>query len=78
MLPSSRHRRRVGHVPSTHVKAHSECKVDSAGFIEVDDELCTAMPDVWALGEVNRRGAFTHTAYSDAHSKLALRHRRSL
>ena len=31
----------------------------------MDDELQTSAPGVWALGEVNRRGAFTHTSYND-------------
>ena len=40
-------------------------KVDSRGFIEVDDELRTSAPGIWALGDVNGRGAFTHTSYND-------------
>ena len=35
------------------------------GLIEVDDALQTSVPGVWALGECNGRGAFTHTAYND-------------
>jgi pyruvate/2-oxoglutarate dehydrogenase complex dihydrolipoamide dehydrogenase (E3) component len=35
------------------------------GFIVVDDELRTSTPGIYALGEVNGRGAFTHTAYND-------------
>jgi pyruvate/2-oxoglutarate dehydrogenase complex dihydrolipoamide dehydrogenase (E3) component len=38
---------------------------DARGFITVDDELRTNVPGVWALGDVNGRGAFTHTAYND-------------
>jgi len=38
---------------------------DARGFITVDDELRTSVPGVWALGDVNGRGAFTHTAYND-------------
>jgi pyruvate/2-oxoglutarate dehydrogenase complex dihydrolipoamide dehydrogenase (E3) component len=38
---------------------------DSAGFISVDDRCQTSVPGVWALGECNGRGAFTHTAYND-------------
>ncbi len=38
---------------------------DERGWIEVDDQLRTSAPGVWALGEVNGRGAFTHTAYND-------------
>jgi pyruvate/2-oxoglutarate dehydrogenase complex dihydrolipoamide dehydrogenase (E3) component len=35
------------------------------GFIQVDDQLRTSVPHIWALGECNGRGAFTHTAYND-------------
>lgn len=38
---------------------------DTRGHIEVDDALRTNVPGVWALGECNGRGAFTHTAYND-------------
>jgi pyruvate/2-oxoglutarate dehydrogenase complex dihydrolipoamide dehydrogenase (E3) component len=40
-------------------------KQDARGFIEVDDELSTNVPGIWALGDCNGRGAFTHTAYND-------------
>ena len=40
-------------------------EVDSRGHIQVDDALRTGAPGVWALGECNGRGAFTHTAYHD-------------
>ena len=38
---------------------------DARGFIQVDDNLATNVPGVWALGECNGHGAFTHTAYND-------------
>jgi len=38
---------------------------DERGFIKVDDELQTNVPGIWALGEANGRGAFTHTSYND-------------
>ena len=38
---------------------------DSRGFITVDDQLRTNVPGIWALGDCNGRGAFTHTAYND-------------
>lgn len=38
---------------------------DERGFIPVDGQLRTAVPGIWALGDVNGRGAFTHTAYND-------------
>jgi pyruvate/2-oxoglutarate dehydrogenase complex dihydrolipoamide dehydrogenase (E3) component len=40
-------------------------EVDERGFIPVDDELRTSVPGIWALGDCNGRGAFTHTAYND-------------
>lgn len=38
---------------------------DARGYITVDDSLATNVPGVWALGDCNGRGAFTHTAYND-------------
>ena len=38
---------------------------DKRGFITVDDQLRTDVPGIWALGDCNGRGAFTHTAYND-------------
>lgn len=38
---------------------------DARGYITVDDELRTNVPGIWALGDCNGRGAFTHTAYND-------------
>ena len=38
---------------------------DDHGYIVVDDQLRTNVPGVWALGDCNGRGAFTHTAYND-------------
>ena len=38
---------------------------DDHGFISVDDQLRTNIPGIWALGDCNGRGAFTHTAYND-------------
>lgn len=39
--------------------------VDARGFLTVDDQCRTDVKDVWALGECNGRGAFTHTAHND-------------
>jgi pyruvate/2-oxoglutarate dehydrogenase complex dihydrolipoamide dehydrogenase (E3) component len=39
--------------------------VDAHGYIVVDDELRTSTPDIWALGDCNGKGAFTHTSYND-------------
>ncbi len=38
---------------------------DRHGYIPVDDELRTNVPGIWALGDCNGRGAFTHTSYND-------------
>jgi pyruvate/2-oxoglutarate dehydrogenase complex dihydrolipoamide dehydrogenase (E3) component len=40
-------------------------EVDARGHIRVDDECRTNVEGVWALGEANGRGAFTHTSYND-------------
>ncbi len=53
---------------------------DERGHVQVDDELRTAVQGVWALGECNGRGAFTHTSYNDyeivAANLLSGEHRR--
>ena len=38
---------------------------DERGFIPVDDQLRTAVPGIFAIGDCNGRGAFTHTSYND-------------
>jgi pyruvate/2-oxoglutarate dehydrogenase complex dihydrolipoamide dehydrogenase (E3) component len=40
-------------------------KVDAQDYIVVDDELRTNVPHIFAIGDCNRRGAFTHTSYND-------------
>lgn len=39
--------------------------IDAKGYITVDDQCRTSAPHIWALGDVNGRGAFTHTSYND-------------
>jgi pyruvate/2-oxoglutarate dehydrogenase complex dihydrolipoamide dehydrogenase (E3) component len=39
--------------------------IDARGYVTVDDRLATNVPGIWALGDCNGRGAFTHTAYND-------------
>jgi pyruvate/2-oxoglutarate dehydrogenase complex dihydrolipoamide dehydrogenase (E3) component len=46
-------------------------QVDDRGFITVNGRLETSVPGIWALGDVNRRGAFTHTSYQDHEIVLA-------
>jgi pyruvate/2-oxoglutarate dehydrogenase complex dihydrolipoamide dehydrogenase (E3) component len=38
---------------------------DQHGYIQVDDELRTNVPGIWAMGDCNGKGAFTHTSYND-------------
>jgi pyruvate/2-oxoglutarate dehydrogenase complex dihydrolipoamide dehydrogenase (E3) component len=38
---------------------------DKRGYIEVNDRLETNVPGIWALGDCNGKGAFTHTSYND-------------
>ena len=38
---------------------------NARGYIETNDRLETSVPGVWALGDINQRGAFTHTSYHD-------------
>ncbi len=40
-------------------------QVDARGYIQVDEQLSTTAPGIWALGDCNGRGAFTHTAWND-------------
>src|SRR4051812_46974619 len=57
----------VGRVPNTHDLGLDKARVmtDGRGFIQVSDDLQTSMPGVYALGDCNGRGAFTHTSYND-------------
>ena len=57
----------VGRVPNTVDLGLDKAGVetDSAGYIKVDDHLRTNVSGIWALGDCNRKGAFTHTAYND-------------
>lgn len=40
-------------------------ELDEEGYVAVDDNLRTNQPHIYALGDVNGRGAFTHTSYND-------------
>ena len=57
----------AGRVPNTEDLGLEEAgiEVDARGFIEVDDQLRTNVPGVWAMGDCNGQGAFTHTSYND-------------
>ena len=72
----------VGRVPNTQDLDLDKAgiRTDHRGYITVDNELRTSAPDIWALGDCNGRGAFTHTSYNDyeivADNLLAGDHRR--
>ncbi len=57
----------TGRTPNTHDLGLEAAgvAVDARGFIEVDDALRTDVPGIWAIGDCNGRGAFTHTSYND-------------
>jgi pyruvate/2-oxoglutarate dehydrogenase complex dihydrolipoamide dehydrogenase (E3) component len=57
----------VGRVPNTADLnlAVAGVEADDKGFIQVDEELQTTTPGVYALGDCNGHGAFTHTSYND-------------
>ena len=57
----------AGRVPNTDDLGleNTDVAVDERGFIKVNNELQTNAPNIWALGDCNGEGAFTHTAYND-------------
>jgi pyruvate/2-oxoglutarate dehydrogenase complex dihydrolipoamide dehydrogenase (E3) component len=57
----------IGRVPNTDDLGLDKAGVqlDAKGYIQVDDQLRTNVAGLWALGDCNGRGAFTHTSYND-------------
>jgi pyruvate/2-oxoglutarate dehydrogenase complex dihydrolipoamide dehydrogenase (E3) component len=57
----------VGRSPNTSDLGLDKAGVetDDRGYIVVDDQLRTTVPGIWAMGDCNGRGAFTHTSYND-------------
>ena len=57
----------VGRTPNTSDLGLDQAGIatDHRGYIIVDDQLQTNVPGIWALGDCNGRGAFTHTSYND-------------
>ena len=57
----------VGRTPNTDDLGLEAAGVqtDARGYIAVDEQLRTTNPHVWALGDCNGKGAFTHTSYND-------------
>ncbi|MGB6763161.1 FAD-containing oxidoreductase [Mycobacterium sp.] len=44
---------------------HAGVHTDARGYITVDDQLKTNVDHIWAMGDCNGKGAFTHTSYND-------------
>jgi pyruvate/2-oxoglutarate dehydrogenase complex dihydrolipoamide dehydrogenase (E3) component len=57
----------MGRIPNTDDLDPDKAGVvtDERGYITVDDQLRTSAPNIWAIGDCNGRGAFTHTSYND-------------
>ncbi len=57
----------LGRVPNTDDLGLEKAGIEmnERGYIVVDDQLRTNVPNVWALGDCNGKGAFTHTSYND-------------
>jgi pyruvate/2-oxoglutarate dehydrogenase complex dihydrolipoamide dehydrogenase (E3) component len=57
----------TGRVPNTDDLGldRTGVEVDQHGIVRVDGQLRTNVPGIWALGDINGRGAFTHTSYDD-------------
>jgi pyruvate/2-oxoglutarate dehydrogenase complex dihydrolipoamide dehydrogenase (E3) component len=57
----------VGRAPATAELGLDAAGValDARGYITTDDRLVTSVPHIWALGDVNGKGGFTHTSWDD-------------
>ena len=57
----------IGRRPNTDDLGFDKAGVvcDERGYIQVDERLRTSVPGIWALGDCNGRGAFTHTSWND-------------
>ncbi|WP_394781945.1 mercuric reductase, partial [Undibacterium sp.] len=57
----------VGRIPNTQDLGLDKAGIitDARGYITVDEQLHTNVTGIWAMGDVNGRGAFTHTSYND-------------
>ncbi|MBE1162433.1 FAD-containing oxidoreductase [Dyella acidiphila] len=57
----------IGRLPNTDDLGleHAGVATDQHGYIVVDDTLASSVSGIWAMGDCNGRGAFTHTAYND-------------
>jgi pyruvate/2-oxoglutarate dehydrogenase complex dihydrolipoamide dehydrogenase (E3) component len=66
-IPGSHLLLAVGRRPNTDDLGLEDAGVqtDARGYITVDDQLKTSVDHIWAMGDCNGRGAFTHTSYND-------------
>lgn len=57
----------TGRIPNTDILGldKTNVRINKKGYIEVNDELRTSVQHIWAMGDCNGKGAFTHTAYND-------------
>jgi len=57
----------VGRTPNTHDLGleNTDIETDERGYIKVNSKLETSVDGIWAIGDCNGRGAFTHTSYND-------------
>jgi len=57
----------VGRTPNTHDLGleNTGIETDERGYLKVNDKLHTSVDGIWAIGDCNGRGAFTHTSYND-------------
>ncbi len=55
----------AGPTPTTSAWRWPACETDARGYIVVDDQLRTNVEHIWAMGDCNGKGAFTHTSYND-------------
>ena len=54
-----------GRTPTISASTRPASRPTRRGYITVDDQLRTNVPGIWALGDCNGKGAFTHTSYND-------------
>jgi len=66
-IPGSHLLMAVGRTPNTGDLGleNTGVRMDERGYIAVDDQLRTTTPGIWALGDCNGKGGFTHTSYND-------------
>ncbi|MBZ9731599.1 FAD-containing oxidoreductase [Salegentibacter sp. JZCK2] len=57
----------AGRIPNTSNMGleNTDVSLDDRGYIKVNDQLQTSVSNIWALGDCNGKGAFTHTAFND-------------